>query len=97
LSALGRNQEFGNRLYLGEAYLLRSLFKQETLLVANRLYLAAGYEMGSSFLSYQGTQRPFNDGVLGLMGETPLGFLFFGGSYGEQGLRKFYFRLGRTF
>jgi hypothetical protein len=39
----------------------------------------------------------YSNGSLGIVMETPLGPLFLGGSIGEEGRRKLYFKLGRFF
>jgi len=55
-----------------------------------------GYEMGNAFTTGD-PPRPFNDGVVGLIRQTPVGVLFFGASFGERGERKLFITVGRFF
>jgi NTE family protein len=91
LSALARHQLLGGRFYYGSATLLRSLP------VGGRFYGMIGWEFGNAWNYSQTTPGPVNDGIFGLLGETPLGLLFLGGAVGEQGEGKALFRIGRYF
>jgi NTE family protein len=95
LSALAPQQFYGSHYYFSSVGLLWALSEKPTQYFT-RLYLTAGYEVGSAF-NKGGRYKPFNDGVAGLVGQTPIGVLFVGGAYGEQGQRKIFVRLGRYF
>lgn len=95
LSALAPQQLFGSHYYFSEIGILRAISPKPTQYFT-RMYLTAAYELGSAFNS-GGRYRPFHGGVAGVVGETPVGVLFVGGAYGEQGQRKFFVRLGRYF
>jgi NTE family protein len=95
LSALSRDQLLGNNYYNAGFFYLRSLSNKQ-IAIFGRAYFTAGYEIGNAFFHIR-QANPFNDGVLGLVVETPLGGLLLGGSYGESGNRKLFFRLGRLF
>lgn len=95
LSALARNQQFGNRYYYLYTGALRNIFPNKTGLLG-KVYYNAAWEIGQAWTSGERV-NPFNDGVLGVVAETGIGVLFFGGSYGESGERKVFFRLGRYF
>jgi NTE family protein len=60
------------------------------------LYLTGAYEAGEV---WSPERRAFlrQDGVLGLLGTTPLGTITLGGSIGDAGRRKFFFTFGRLF
>ena len=60
------------------------------------LYFTGAYEAGEMW----SPERPAflrQDGVLGLLGATPLGTITLGGSIGDAGRRKFFFTFGRLF
>jgi len=94
LSALSRNEQYGSRYYYGDLALLRSLFSQPTFL--GKLYLSGVYEVGKAFSEHQ-SANPYQDGAVGVIGETFIGVVFLGVSYGESGQFKAFFRLGRIF
>jgi NTE family protein len=95
LASLARNQIIGNHYYYNGLYLIRSLAKDKLpLLTGFRAML--GYEIGNAFTSGD-PPRPFNDGVIGLIRQTPVGVVFFGGSFGEHGERKVFITVGRFF
>jgi len=60
------------------------------------IYLASGYEAGSV---WSPEHRSFirQDGLLGLLLNTPLGVITMGGAVGDAGHRKVFFTLGRLF
>jgi NTE family protein len=95
LRALDRNQLLGSSYYYGSLNLLRSL-SDKPLSLFGKLYLAGSYEIGNAFFRHQ-SANPFQDGSFGIVGETFVGVIFFGGSVGEDGDRKIFFRLGRLF
>jgi len=95
LSALARGQLHGSRYYNGRVAILRSLSDQPIGLLG-RTYFTVSYEVGTAW-TRGNSANPFNDGVIGVASDTPLGLLFFGGSVGESGFRSVLFRLGRYF
>ncbi len=95
LRALDRNQLLGSSYYYGSMNLLRSL-SDKPLSMFGKLYLAGSYEIGNAFFQHQ-SANPFQDGSFGIVGETIIGVIFFGGSVGEDGDAKIFFRLGRMF
>jgi NTE family protein len=95
LGALARGQLAGSRYFYHGAYLLRSITDDRKSLL-NRMYLTAGWEAGNAWRPGS-KAKPFNNGVAGFIGQTPVGLLFFGAAYGERGEGKVLFRLGKTF
>jgi NTE family protein len=95
LSALSRNEVIGDNYYYSGFFYLRSLTNKE-LTFFGRAYFTFGYELGNAYTNSQ-RANAFHDGLLGIIAETPLGGIFVGGSVGEQGHRKFFFRVGRIF
>ncbi len=85
LASLARHQLIGNHYYYNGLYLMRSLSSFRAIL---------GYELGNAFTTGD-LPRPFNDGVIGLIKETPAGVVFFGGSFGERGEKKVFITVGR--
>jgi NTE family protein len=94
VSSLGRNQLYGNNYYYGGTTVLRSLSQHPSLL--GRFYAALLGEMGRAFMENQ-SKTPYFSGSIGVVGETPLGLIFFGYSLGDKGQSKLQFRLGRLF
>jgi NTE family protein len=94
VSALGRNQLYGNNYYYGGTALLRSLSQHPSLL--GKFYGTFLAEAGRAFME-NGSKAPYFSGSLGIAGETPLGLIFFGYSLGDKGESKVQFRLGRLF
>lgn len=93
LASLARYQLIGNHYYYNGLYLMRSLSKQR-LPVLRGFRAILGYELGNAFTSGD-PRRPFHDGVAGLIRETPIGVVFFGGSIGERGEKKVFVTVGR--
>ena len=60
------------------------------------LYIATAYEAGEVW-SPEHPAFLRQDGVLGVLGATPLGSITLGGSIGDAGRRKFFFTFGRLF
>lgn len=60
------------------------------------IYLAAGYE-GGSVWSPERTSILRQDGVFGVLVNTPIGVLTLGGAIGDAGHRKVFFTLGKFF
>lgn len=95
LASLARHQLIGNHYYYNGLYLMRSLHN-EKLSFLSSFRAVLGHEIGNAFTS-GAPPRPFTDGVAGLIRETPIGVVFFGGSYGERGEKKVFFTVGRFF
>jgi hypothetical protein len=95
LSALGRGQLRGERYYYGTVQGLRA-FSANRSSFLNKVYLDLGVETGKAF-NDSDLGKPIYDGMFGVVSESPLGIIFFGGSYGSSGNRKFFFRIGRLF
>ncbi len=95
LAALAPDQLIGRHFYYGQTALLRRLSAKPGSFLY-RFYTAAAVEAGNAFFSTSDA-NPFFDGVAGVIGETPLGVVFVGGSIGESGNRKVFFHLGRFF
>lgn len=95
LSSLSRGQLFGSHYYFGGGSLLRSL-TNESLSVFGRFYGVVSYELGNA---WSGTHfaQPRHSGSVGLLGETAIGMVYFGGGLGDRGDRRLFFRLGRFF
>jgi NTE family protein len=93
LSALARSQIRGENYYYSGLFVLRSLANRE-LTFFGRTYLGAGYEIGDAFSDVR-RSNPFQNATVGLFSETPLGAVFIGGSVGEYGERKIFFRIGK--
>ncbi len=94
VSSLGRNQLYGNNYYYGGTAVLRSLSQHPSLL--GRFYAGLLAEVGRAFMENE-SKTPYFSGSLGIVGETPLGLIFFGYSLGDKGQSKLQFRLGRLF
>jgi hypothetical protein len=95
LSALGRGQLRGEHYYYGGMHGLRA-FSADRSSFLNKVHLNLGFEMGQAFSDIdQG--KPMYDGLLGVVGESPVGIVFAGGSYGSSGNHKFFFCIGRLF
>jgi NTE family protein len=95
LSALAPYQLLGDEYYYNGLYLMRSLSTSKLSFIG-KFRLIAGYELGNAWVSGD-PPKPFQDGVAGIVGQTGLGIVFFGGSVGEHGEGKLLFRLGRFF
>ena len=95
MSALGIGQFRGDRYYYGSLQGLRA-FSTDKSSFLNKVHLNLGFEMGKAFSDID-NGKPVYDGLLGIVGESPIGIFFFGGSYGSEGNHKFFFRIGRLF
>ncbi len=94
LSALSRDEMFGSRYYYASLSVLRLLNEREQ--IASNFHMAVIYEAGRAFRLHQ-SAGPYQDVAVGIVGETPLGLVFLGPSYGENGQWKISFRVGRPF
>ena len=85
----------GTDTVLAQAIVLHRLANLPTGL-GHGLFLATGYEAGSIWSpEHRSTLR--QDGILGLLVNTPIGVMTVGGSVGDAGHRKVFFTLGRLF
>jgi len=96
LSSLGPYQLRGDTLYNANAYLFRRVF-DDPIGIFSRAYLFGGYELGNAYSTQQEQDNVYQDGVLGWVTVTRLGVLYVGGSYGNNGQGRIFFRLGRMF
>ncbi len=95
LSGYGTNELFGNQFYFFRAGYLHDLWTLPPL-AGKKVYAIAGYEFGKMY-GFIGASRFPNDFALGVLAETAVGPLVFGGSVGDSGHRKWFFQLGRVF
>ena len=95
LSAYGTNELFGNQFYFFRAGYLHDLLTLPPL-AGKKVYAIAGYEFGKMYGFTDASKFP-NDFALGVLAETAVGPLVFGGSVGDSGHRKWFFQLGRVF
>jgi NTE family protein len=95
LGALGLDERRGNHFLYASTGYIREIFRTSPPF-GMRLHLGAWYEAGKVFESTP-PRGYYSNGSLGIVMETPLGPLFLGGSIGEEGRRKLYFKLGRFF
>jgi NTE family protein len=95
LSGYGTNELFGNQFYFFRAGYLHDLWTLPPL-AGKKVYAIAGYEFGKMY-GFPGASRFPNDFALGVLAETAVGPLVFGGSVGDSGHRKWFFQLGRVF
>ena len=95
LSAASVDEFRGTDTVLAQALALHRIANLPTGL-GQGIYLATGYEAGSV---WSPEQRSFvrQDGLLGILLNTPLGAMTVGGAVGDAGHRKFFFTLGRLF
>lgn len=95
LGALGLDERRGNHFVYTSAGYIREIFRTSPPF-GTRVHLGAWYEVGKVFEGVP-PHGYYSNGSLGIVMETPLGPLFLGGSLGEEGRRKLYFKLGRFF
>ena len=95
LSAYGTNELFGDQYYFFRAGYLHDLLTLPPL-AGKRVYAIASYEFGKMYGFPNASKFP-NDFALGVLAETAVGPLVFGGSVGDSGHRKWFFQLGRVF
>jgi NTE family protein len=87
VSSLARGQLLGNNYYLGSAYIRRA-FSVESISLFAKFYGVIGYEAGRAWQP-EGTIRPRQDGIIGLLGATRIGVVFLGASVGDQARLRF--------
>jgi NTE family protein len=95
LSAYGTNELFGDQFYFFRAGYLHDLLTLPPL-AGKKVYAIAAYEFGKMYGVPDASRFP-NDFALGVLAETAVGPMVFGGSVGDSGHRKWFFQLGRVF
>ncbi|MGH9550724.1 MAG: BamA/TamA family outer membrane protein, partial [Terriglobales bacterium] len=95
LSAYGTNELFGDQFYFFRAGYLHDLLTLPPL-AGKKVYAIGAYEFGKMYGFSAASKFP-NDIALGVLAETAVGPLVFGGSIGDSGHRKWFFQLGRVF
>jgi NTE family protein len=95
LSAYGINELFGDQFYFFRAGYLHDLLTLPPL-AGKKVYAIAAYEFGKMYGVPDASRFP-NDFALGVLAETAVGPMVFGGSVGDSGHRKWFFQLGRVF
>ena len=95
LGGYGRGEFRGDHYAFGQAGYMRRLYRLPPFL-GGSVFAGAWYEGGSAF-DKTDLARYHMSGTGGLLVETRLGPIFFGGSWAEGGRGKFYFSLGRIF
>ncbi|HUM03970.1 MAG TPA: patatin-like phospholipase family protein [Terriglobales bacterium] len=96
LGAYGANELLTSQYLLFQGAYLYRLGELSPLLGQN-VYLVSGYELGKAYYQSSDVSRLPQDGTLGVLVQTVFGPVFFGGSIGDRGHRKFYFKVGRFF
>jgi NTE family protein len=95
LTAYGLNELRGDQYFLGQIGYLHQLFPLPPL-VGDKVFAIASYEIGKMYGPFVPYHLPM-DGAVALVAETFLGPISFGGSIGDTGHRKVYFKIGRIF
>ena len=95
LSAYGTNELFGDQYYFFRTGYLHDLLTLPPL-AGKKVYAIASYEFGKMYGFPNASKFP-NDLAFGVLAETAVGPLVFGGSVGDSGHRKWFFQLGRVF
>jgi NTE family protein len=95
LSAYGTNELFGDQYYFFRVGYLHDLLTLPPL-AGKKVYAIGAYEFGKMY-GFPGASKFPNDVAIGVLAETAVGPLVFGGSVGDSGHRKWFFQLGRVF
>ncbi len=95
LPAYGQNELLTNQYYLFRAGYLRQLLEMPPLL-GDRMYLLLAGEVAKTFYNPAHPNLPM-DAVAGVIVKTIFGPVALGGSVGDTGHRRYFFRLGRVF
>lgn len=99
LGAYGLNELRGNQYFLFQGGYLHDLRDLPPFL-GKKVYFTAQYEIGKMYGAGnvgEGLSRLPNDFSGGVLAETAFGPIFLGGSVGDSGHRRWFFRLGRVF
>ncbi|MGH9545314.1 MAG: patatin-like phospholipase family protein [Terriglobales bacterium] len=95
LSAYGTNELLGDQFYFFRAGYLHDLLTLPPL-AGKKVYAIGAYEFGKMYGFPAASKFP-NDVAFGILAETAVGPMVFGGSIGDSGHRKWFFQLGRVF
>jgi NTE family protein len=95
LSAYGTNTFLTNQYFLFQAGYIRRL-RELTPLLGRNLYLVTNYEIGKAYFGSYASNLPMDINA-GILIQTFLGPVVFGGAVGDTGHSKFYFKIGRYF
>jgi len=95
LDAYGTNELRADQYFLFRLGYLHELFRLPPI-IGNKVYFTSAYELGKAYGMTAESGLP-NDAAVGIVIETFLGPLGVGGSVGDTGHHKWYFRLGRFF
>lgn len=95
LGSYGRNELFGNQFYLMTAGYLHEIASLPPL-IGGEIYAASWLQLGRVYGDPEMPRYPM-DGSAGMIVKTLFGPILFGGSWGSEGHRKLYFRLGAIF
>jgi NTE family protein len=100
LSAYGTNEIFTNQYMLFQLGYLRQI-GQLPPIVGNKVYFSSLYELARPYKtqipSLNGFPNLPMDVVAGMLVETLFGPAYIGGSWGDSGHRKIFFKVGRIF
>jgi NTE family protein len=96
LGAYGANELLTSQYFLFQPTYLYRLKQISPILNAN-LYIMGMYEIGKSYYEPSSVSRLPQDGTLGLLIQSAFGPILIGGSVGDTGHHKFYFKVGRVF
>jgi NTE family protein len=100
LSAYGTNEIFTNQYMLFQAGYLRQIGRLPPIL-GRTVYFSSLYELARPYRTQNpalnGFPRLPMDVAAGMLVETRFGPVFIGGSWGDSGHRKIFFKLGRIF
>jgi NTE family protein len=95
LGAYGVNEILTNQFFLFRAGYIREIGHLNPL-VGGSIYALAFAEVAKIYRSPQKLNIPI-DANAGVVVNTLIGPVFFGGAYGDRGHHKIYFKLGRIF
>ena len=100
LSAYGSNEIFTNQYMLFQLGYLRQIGQLPPIL-GNKVYFSSLYELARPYKTQNPSLNGFPDLPMdvaaGMLVETLFGPVYIGGSWGDSGHRKVFFKLGRVF
>jgi hypothetical protein len=100
LSAYGTNEIFTNQYMLFQVGYLRQIGRLPPIL-GRKVYFSSLYELARTYKTQNPSLNGFPhlpmDVAAGMLAETRFGPAFIGGSWGDLGHRKIFFKLGRIF
>ncbi len=100
LSAYGTNEIFTNQYMLFQLGYLRQVGQLPPIL-GNKVYFSSLYELARPYKTQNPSLNGFPDLPMdvatGMLVETLFGPAYIGGSWGDSGHRKIFFKLGRVF